>query len=384
MRTGGRFQVGIVDPTLNTRILPDLFGRATRIAATVSGADSLWAPDHLIQLLPTSLWRREYTSAAVLAPDGNAQYDPWTTLSYTAARTCHRRLLLGVGVTDTGRRNPAVIAQAAAGLHLLSRGRFVLGIGPGERENNVPYGVDWRRPVARFEEALATIRTLWDSKGEAVSRDSEFFPLHDAVFGLPPYRGTRPPVWIGAHGPRMLRAVGRFGDGWLPAFSQQPNEYGKRLAAIRAAAQDAGRDPLAITPAAIFFVFPGRTRRHSQEVLDSVPARAFALCASAQVWAGHGVEHPLGADFAGLQDIMPHTLTEQQALRCAEQVPDALLGAEFPNGTPADIVDRIAEYRNHGLRHAVLVNMSVLHPNLSAGLGSAIPFITAIRQLRRM
>jgi alkanesulfonate monooxygenase SsuD/methylene tetrahydromethanopterin reductase-like flavin-dependent oxidoreductase (luciferase family) len=39
-----------------------------------------------------------------------------------------------VGVTDAGRRNPAVTAQAAATLHLLTRGRALLGIGVGERE----------------------------------------------------------------------------------------------------------------------------------------------------------------------------------------------------------------------------------------------------------
>ena len=72
-------------------------------------------------------------------------------------------MFLGVGVTDTGRRNPAVTAQAAATLHLLTRGRAILGIGPGEREGNEPYGVDWSKPVARFEEAMATIRALWGS-----------------------------------------------------------------------------------------------------------------------------------------------------------------------------------------------------------------------------
>jgi hypothetical protein len=70
------------------------------------------------------------------------------------------RLRLGVGVTDSGRRNPAVTAQAAATLHLLSRGRAILGIGAGEREGNQPYGVHWTKPVARFEEAIATIRAV--------------------------------------------------------------------------------------------------------------------------------------------------------------------------------------------------------------------------------
>ncbi len=45
---------------------------------------------------------------------------------------------LGTAVTDTGRRNPAVTAQAVASLHLLTRGKAVLGIGTGERKATRP------------------------------------------------------------------------------------------------------------------------------------------------------------------------------------------------------------------------------------------------------
>jgi phthiodiolone/phenolphthiodiolone dimycocerosates ketoreductase len=58
-----------------------------------------------------------------------------------------------------------VTAQAAATLHLMTRGRAILAIGPGERVGNEPYGVDWSKPVAWFEEALAAIRALWALEG---------------------------------------------------------------------------------------------------------------------------------------------------------------------------------------------------------------------------
>ena len=87
-------------------------------------------------------------------------------LGHLAARNRVRRLRLGVCVTDASRRHPAVTAQAVATLHLLTRGRAILGIGVGEREGTEPYGVKRTKPVAEFEEAIATIRTLWDSAGE--------------------------------------------------------------------------------------------------------------------------------------------------------------------------------------------------------------------------
>src|SRR6202022_1234318 len=165
-------------------------------------------------------------------PKVDASLEPWTMLGHLAGRNRVGRLRLGVGVTDAGRRNPAVTAQAAATLHLLTRGRAILGIGTGEREGNEPYGVDWAKPVARFEEALATIRALWASKASVVNRVSPFFPLRNAIFVLPPYKGKRPEIWVAAHGTRMLRATGRYGDTWFPGCNHRPKDFCQRLEVI--------------------------------------------------------------------------------------------------------------------------------------------------------
>lgn len=212
------FRVGITDGIVVSRPRAETFTRANYLSALANRADSFWVPDHLNGVVPRSLWKQKYSGGTKLVPKIDAFMEPRTMLGHLAARNRVGRMHLGVSVTDTGRRNPAVTAQAAATLHLLTRGRAILGIGPGEREGNEPYGVDWSKPVARFEEAMATIRALWDSGGQLVNRDSPYFPLRNALFDLPPYRGKWPEIWIGAHGPRMLRAAGRYGDGYFPAF----------------------------------------------------------------------------------------------------------------------------------------------------------------------
>ena len=369
--------------TINSRYGPRPLVHADYLTGLACGADSFWVADHLTSVLPPSMWTAKYVGAARLIPKMDAHLEPWTILGYLAGHNRLGRMRLGVAVTDAGRRNPAVTAQAAASLHLLTRGRAILGIGTGERESNEPYGVDWSKPVARFEEAVATIRALWNSDGELVTRDSPYFALHNATFALPPYKGKWPEIWVAAHGPRMLRAAGRYADGWFPGTTRA-TEYGEHLNTVRSAASDAGRDPMQITPALIRFVVTGRSRDEIDEVVNSDIARIFTLNSPAADWARHGAEHPLGSDFTGVQDFLPQTIDEQTALRYVRQVPSSLVRELFAVGTPDEVIDQIAEFRDHGLRHLVVGNAGAIQPSLRKSAATTAPYIKVVRGLRKL
>jgi phthiodiolone/phenolphthiodiolone dimycocerosates ketoreductase len=358
--------------------------RAAYMTAVVGGVDSFWVPDHLNALLPRSIHHRDRIGAARFVPRVDAYYEPWTSLGYLAARNRLGKLRLGISVTDAGRRNPAVTAQAAATLHLLTRGRAILGIGPGEREGNEPYGVDWARPVARFEEALATIRALWHSGGELITRDSEFFPLRGAIFDLPPYRGAWPEIWVAAHGPRMLRVTGRFADAWFPGFLSRPDDYARGLMTVRETASDAGRDPHSITPAGFLNIITGPTVDDVEEALDSEMVKAWALNASAEAWSRHGASHPLGANFSGAQDNVPQQLDDNTVTAFNARVPPSLLREIFVTGTPKDVIEQVAGWRDRGLRYVVIANASILQTRLTKGLLSTGPLLRILRGLREM
>lgn len=378
------FSVGIMDPIIAARPTVDIFTRASYLSAAANRVDSFWVPDHLNALFPRSLWQPKYCGAAKVMPSADAYLEPWTMLGHLAARNRIGRLRLGVSVTDTGRRNPAVTAQAAATLHLLTRGRAILGIGPGEREGNEPYGVDWTKPVARFEEAIATIRALFDSNGKLVNRDSPYFPLRNASFDLPRYKGTWPEIWIAAHGPRMLRAVGRYADGYFPGFTHTPQEYAQRLEAVRAAASDAGRDPMAIVPALFIPVVTGRSRADVDEALDSEVIRAGALNVPDEFYARHGAQHPLGAGFAGAQDILPQDWDEQTALSNIKTIPKSLVRDAMLTGTPDEVVEQAAVWRDHGVRYLVLAHWSGLQRSLRTGLAAMPAFSRIMHRLKKL
>ncbi|OMC34798.1 photosystem I reaction center subunit VIII [Mycobacterium sp. GA-1841] len=377
-------QVGLLDLVTASKPAADAFTRANYLSAVGLGVDSFWVPDHLNAIFPRALWQPKYCAAARVAPSVDACMEPWTMLGHIVARNRIARVPLGICVTDAGRRNPAVTAQAAATMQLLTKGRFIFGIGPGEREGNEPYGVDWARPVARFEEAVATVRALWESKGELVNRDSPFFPLRNAIFALPPYRGKFPPIWVAAHGPRMLRLAGRYGDGFFPAFPHSPQDYAQRLDVVRGAASDAGRDPMAITPALLVMVVTARSRGEVDEALESEVMKAGCLSASDEYFAQRGAQHPLGVGFSGGQDLLPQDWDEQTALSHIKGITPDLMHDMGLIGTPHEVLDRVAEWRDCGVRHLVLTNGGLLQRSLRRGMATLTPFYRVVRGIKNM
>jgi G6PDH family F420-dependent oxidoreductase len=141
----------------------------------------------------------------------------WTVLGAIAART--DRIQLATGVTcPSVRYHPAIIAQAAATLALVSDNRFTLGVGAGERLNEHVVGQGFPSARGRHErlrEALEIIRLLWS--GGYRSYEGKHLQLDDArVFDLP----EEPPVIaVAASGEASVTIAAELGDG---LFATEP------------------------------------------------------------------------------------------------------------------------------------------------------------------
>jgi phthiodiolone/phenolphthiodiolone dimycocerosates ketoreductase len=308
---------------------------------------SIWLPDHMVSFWPDSIWTPEFTDLATVSPSPHRHLDAMAVSAAAAVLT--KNVPLVTSVVDTVRRHPSLLAQSALTIDHLAKGRFILGLGSGETENTVPYGFDFTRPVSRFEEALEVIRLLWDSDGP-VDFDGRFFSLHHARLDTEPYEGRTPPIWIGGSGPRTLDIVGRYAEGWWPTGAWTPDDYAHKLAAVRASAERAGRDPMAITPCYIQVCLMGRDDAELAEILQAPLVKAFLLQVSAEMLRDLGFAHPMGENWRGYQDIDPATLTRDRILDFLDRVdPEAIL-AVVPHGTPRQVAGVIAEFVQAGLR----------------------------------
>jgi probable F420-dependent oxidoreductase len=158
--------------------------------------------------------------------------EPYPLLTLMAKATTDMRL--GTCVTNPGTREPSVTASALATLDEISGGRMDLGIGRGDSARRVL----GKPPItlANTEEAIRVIRTLVG--GGTI--EYEGTELH-----FPWTKGWTLPVWVAGYGPMALAAAGRVADGIILQLAD-PDIIRWCLGFVRAAAEEAGRDPDAI------------------------------------------------------------------------------------------------------------------------------------------
>jgi phthiodiolone/phenolphthiodiolone dimycocerosates ketoreductase len=327
------------------------------LVAEAEGVDALWYPDHLMAWHPRALWREAGGVLAEVVPDPHAYADPFVAATTTLLVT--RRLRVGIAVTDTYRRHPATIAQAAATLGELAPGRFVLGLGSGEGLNTAPLGIERSRPVSRFGEALEIVTRLLTTEGP-VSFTGDHFTL-DRLPGMATGDGGTPvELVLGGHSDALLRLVGRFGTGWLPVLPTSPERYAEQLAVARRAAVDADRDPDAIVPGLYVYTVVHEDRDVAHKALEGLLLRIQALAGNEALFARHGLEHPLGPGFAGLRDLVPEWMPAAMLRDAANDLPGDLARHVVACGTPADIVERLAPFVATGVRRVVIDNLLAL------------------------
>ncbi len=145
-----------------------------------------------------------------LAAQGHAPY-AWSVLGGAVAQATSEMELMTYVTCPTMRYHPAVVAQKAATMQLLSDGRFTLGLGAGESPNEHVIGGGWPGVDTRqamLAEAIEIIRAL--PTGDLVTHRGDYFEVDSARIWDLPDGGV--PIAVAAGGPKAVATFGPLAD----------------------------------------------------------------------------------------------------------------------------------------------------------------------------
>jgi probable F420-dependent oxidoreductase len=261
------------------------------------------------------------------------------------------------GITHFQVRHPAILASMAMTAQALSNGRVVLGFGRS-------VGPMWKF-VGLHE---ATNQVLIDSadmlrrlcRGEKVSYDGPAgrFPalrLGDVPDVAPP------PLVMAAIGPKSLALAGTYFDGVILHPFLTPEAVGRQAAAVRRAAEEAGRDPGSVRVYATVVTAADLPEREETEIVGSRAVTYFQIpgfgdvLAKANDWDVSALEklrtHPLLARVKGSADNL---FTRDQLREVSMALPQEWLASAAATGTAAHAAARWHEYLDAGADELVL------------------------------
>ncbi|MFX0145294.1 MAG: LLM class flavin-dependent oxidoreductase [Candidatus Hodarchaeota archaeon] len=317
------------------------------------GFDSLWFPDHIMSWFPDAIWTPELVNLSTFMKRPHDIYNVFPTMAIAANST--NNVFLGTSVTETFRHPPSVLAHMILTLDHISKGRIILGIGAGEGENIIPYGIKWEKPVSRLEEAIKIIKLLW-KEDKKVDFDGKFWKLKDAVLSLKPYKKKKaPPIWIGAFRPKMLELTGKLGDGWLP-FNTPLEKYKEGIEKVQLSAKNEGRNLDEITPAVELCSIIDEKREECDRMAESPLVKNQLLGYSDDYFKEYGIPHPFGDGFYGALNYYPTRYDKQTLLKAFQEIPTQMVEDTFLVGTPDEVISKMEKYAKIGAKHIVLFN----------------------------
>src|SRR5688500_3052321 len=160
----------------------------------------------------------------------------------SAALAWTERLRVGMGLLPVPLRNVALAAMEVATLDRLFPGRALVGIGHGVQDWMGQVGARAESPVTLLREYGTALRALLG--GERVTTKGRYVALDGVALDWPPQ--ARPPLFVGAVGPRSLRLAGEIADGTLLTGGTSPDGVRRAKALVdegRARRAEGAGDP---------------------------------------------------------------------------------------------------------------------------------------------
>jgi alkanesulfonate monooxygenase SsuD/methylene tetrahydromethanopterin reductase-like flavin-dependent oxidoreductase (luciferase family) len=231
--------------------------------------------DHLITYTETA---QQLGFSALAANDHLIYSKPWldgpTALAAVLSHSGRMDLVTTVSLPIV--RGPVPLAKSLGAIDRLSGGRLIACVGPGSSARDyavvgIPFEERWKR----FDEAIQTLRALWNREGTAFK--GNFYSTEGIVLEPFPAQKSSPPIWVGSWGSEAgLRRVARLADGWLASgYNTTPELFAGAWRQLQeflvAAGKDAASFPNAI---ATMWLYVTENGRDADRMLNEVLAPA--------------------------------------------------------------------------------------------------------------
>ncbi|MEX2126472.1 MAG: LLM class flavin-dependent oxidoreductase [Woeseia sp.] len=297
-----------------------------------------------------------------MADSHSVMRDAYALLNLLAVQTS--RIKLASGVTPTGTRHPAVLANSWATLDEVSGGRAILGLGIGD---SAVMNLGMRpEKLALFEEKLNVIRALM--RGEVVEYEGKSIRM--------PWSRRAVPIVMACSGPKSLQLGGRIADGILFQVGANPAFVRYALHNIRKGVEAAGRQLSDLT---LYMRMACAISEDREQARSEV--RGYASVAAGTVFKTIPREYfdeDLWEDLerfrAGYNYIEHGSNTSQQARLITDRILDAISVA----GTPDDAIPRFSELAGMGIDGFVCpVAMDDPIPYLQTFAEKVVPHVAA-------
>jgi phthiodiolone/phenolphthiodiolone dimycocerosates ketoreductase len=297
--------------------------------------DSVWAMDH--SNVPQ--WKNAIVN------------DAWLLLAAIGAVT--KNVELGTCVTDAIRRHPSAIALSTITLDRITNGRGILGIGAGEAQNVVDFGIEFSKPVTKFKEQLEVIEKLFKSDPDnRVNYEGQYYKLINACLQATSVRKPRPPVYIAAGAPKTLELCANYGDGWIP-IGYTPELFKAHAKIIKEHAKRLDRDLSNFQFANdvdIYFSDDG------EEAWNKMKNAVKVSLYKPELLKVHDI--PQSSEFDFRKYFTEYTMDKPELMeamkKAALQIPDSVARTAIGVGSPDDVIEMLERFINAGTNHFII------------------------------
>ncbi len=277
---------------------------------------------------------------------------PLIVASSVATRT--ERVRIGLAVQVLPLTNPLRVAEEAATVDQISKGRLDFGVGrSGLTRYYKGYNIDYSESSARFLEAMDVITKAWND--EPFSHEGEFYSFHNVNVEPKPYQGLHPPIRVAAASAETFSMVGKLGYPIFISTNSDEPELMDRLKLYRDALREAGHPD-------------------SGDVLLRIPAYVSESAENARSEPEASTTYMIGYTAAQIASA-PNQETADRLRRLADISYEEVLRHKVMYGTPEEVVERIQRYQEElGISGLVL----------EMNYGGQIPNELVLRSIRQL